>query len=122
ERKPVRFWPKRRCSHAAGSCYSLFTVHCSPVGVIDLYPLAVSAAHDVPGPGHVVEVPLHGLPQAGVEVLARPPPQLAAYLCGVYRVTAIVAGTVGNVRDEGGGMRAARVELELAQEAADDPD
>jgi hypothetical protein len=48
----------------------------------------------------VVEVPAHGLAQAGLEGLLRPPAELALDLARVDRVAPVVAGPVGDVRDE----------------------
>ena len=52
----------------------------------------------LPPPG-VVEIPLNGLADAGLESFLRRPAQLAAQLGGVDGVASIVAGAVGDKGD-----------------------
>ena len=62
-----------------------------------LHPLAVGAALHVGDPVGVVEVPLHGLADAGLEGLGRAPAELALDLARVDRVAPVVAGAVVDV-------------------------
>ncbi len=62
-------------------------------------PVAVAAAQDVLDPGLVIEIPLHGLPDAGLEGLGRFPAEFAFELTGVDGVASVVAGAVGDVGD-----------------------
>src|SRR5215470_12692673 len=63
----------------------------------DAEPLAPVAAglHGF-APGTVGEIPCHGGTDAALEVVARPPTELAAHVAGVDRVAPIVARTVGH--------------------------
>ena len=57
---------------------------------------AIGAAHDALPPAPVVEVPAHGLAQAVLEIVARPPAELALDLAGVDGVAGVVARPVGD--------------------------
>src|SRR6185503_10348834 len=57
-------------------------------------------------PGAIVYVPLHGLRQAGVEILARTPAELARDFRGVDGVAPVVAGPVLDEADELGVLAA----------------
>ena len=71
--------------------------HHVPVLLAD--PVAVGAAGDIGHPGLVVQIPLHGLADAGLEGLGRLPAQFALDLAGVDGVAAVVAGAVRDVGD-----------------------
>ena len=62
-------------------------------------PVLVGAAGDVGNPGLVVEIPLHGLADAGLEGLCRLPAEFTFELAGVDGVATVVAGAVLNVGD-----------------------
>ena len=62
-------------------------------------PILVSAAGDVAYPCLVVEIPLHGLADTGLERLGRLPAEFAFDLGGVDGVAAVVAGAVLDVGD-----------------------
>src|SRR6266478_6524461 len=60
----------------------------------------VGAAHDALPPAPVVEVPAHGLMQAVVEIVPRPPAELVLDLAGVDGVARIMARPVGDELDQ----------------------
>jgi hypothetical protein len=66
----------------------------------------------------VVEVPAHGLAQAALEGLLRPPAELALDLARVDRVAPVVAGPVGDVRDQAA-VRTWRIGSHLVEQGAD---
>src|SRR5260370_31983468 len=61
---------------------------------------AVGAAHDALPPPPVVEVPAHGLAQAVVEIVPRPPAELVLDLAGVDGVARIMARPVRDRLDQ----------------------
>src|SRR5690606_5846960 len=69
-------------------------------GVVDLQPLLIFATLHPRHPLGIVQVPLHGLAQTGLEGFLRFPAQLALDLAGVDRVPQIVTWPVGYVGDE----------------------
>jgi hypothetical protein len=86
-------------------------------GVVLIDPVLVGAAGDGFDPGGVVEVPLDGLAEAGLEGFGGVPAEFGFDLAGVDGVAAVVAGTVLHVGDEldvrrrasrGGARRAGR--------------
>src|SRR5262245_65141905 len=84
-------------------------------------PLAAVAPVADPFPeAAVVEVPPDRLAQAGVEALARRPAEVGADARRVHRVTQVVAGAVGDERDEPF-VWARRVGDHLVEERADGP-
>lgn len=69
-------------------------------GVVGFQPLLVFAAFDAGDPFGVVQVPLHGLADAGFEGFLGSPAEFALNLAGVDGVAQVVAGAVGDVGDE----------------------
>ena len=67
--------------------------------VILLNPIFVIPARDIPHPVLVVEIPLDGFADAGLEAFRRFPTELAVDFCGVDGVAAVVARAVGDEGD-----------------------
>ena len=62
--------------------------------------LAVLTAQDVLPPIFIIQIPLNGLSNAGIEVVYRLPAQLSLQLGRIDGVTHIVTGTVGYKVDQ----------------------
>src|SRR5438067_13043886 len=73
--------------------------------VLPRVPLAVLAADDRTPPALVLEIPVHRLPEARGQALARDEPEPLANLPRVHRVAAVVAWPIAHVW--GGGARGA---------------
>src|SRR5437764_15436579 len=69
--------------------------------VLPRVPLAVIAADDRTPPALVLEIPVHLLPEARGQALARDEPEPLANLPSVHRVAAVVAWPIAHVCDEG---------------------
>ena len=70
-------------------------------------------------PDRVVQVPLHGLGNPGVEGFGRTPAKLTLQLARIDGVAAVVAGAVGDVGDLFGVALAIGTRAQLVQQAAD---
>ena len=79
-------------------------------------PLAVGTALHVGHPLRVVQVPLHGLGNAGVEGFCRLPAQFTFDLVRIDGVAAVVAGAVGDVGDLFGVAAAIGTRAQLVQQ------
>ncbi len=80
---------------------------------------AVAAVHDPLAPFLVVQVPLNGFPQAGLEGLGRFPTQLGLDLRGVDGVTLIMPGAVVDEGDQLPVWSMTRVGAQFVQQIAE---
>ena len=67
--------------------------------ILLINPLLVGAGSDVSHPLLIIEVPLDGFPNAGLEGLGGFPAELAADLGCVDGVAAVVTGTISDIGD-----------------------
>src|SRR5712691_11863889 len=80
---------------------------------------AVTLRPDRLPPPAVVEIPGDGLPQTGLEALARLPTELAAQLCRIHRIAPVMAGPVGDKADQAGMRAMRRSRQQLVEQVAD---
>src|SRR5258706_2932123 len=74
---------------------SLITLRPSPIHIVLLDPFSVFAADYAPHPFGIVQIPAHGLADAGLESLSGLPAEfLAAFRC-IDRIASIVSRPVG---------------------------
>src|SRR5690606_35615490 len=76
-----------------------------------------AGTHPLP-PLSIVEIPLDGFAQAGVETFARLPAKLAPDLGRIYRVARVMAGAVCDKGDEIGVRPVGRMRQQLVQKGA----
>lgn len=69
--------------------------------VVSLHPLHVLAAFDVVEPGLVLEVPLDGRKDAGLEVVGRLPAELRLELRRIHRIAKVMSRSVLDIVDQG---------------------
>src|SRR5579863_10334492 len=83
-------------------------------------PLApIDAGADALPPSRIVEIPAHGLGEAGLERLLRRPAEFAPQLRCVDRIAPVMAGPVGDKSDKGGSRLALNARRHLVEQSAD---